>query len=84
MNTAEKKEIIQKIKKYMQTFAKIKVFCKGKKENMILWSSDDNKYIYYEHFGRSAIKNNISELTWIINNILGAKKQEIEFEVVGA
>lgn len=43
---------------------------------MMLWTSDDDKYIYWENYGRSAHRNKISELKWIIENIFDTTAEQ--------
>lgn len=40
-----------------------------------------HKLIYWQHFGQSANRCNIKELTWIINTIFDKKRKDFNYSV---
>ena len=50
--------------------------------NGTLWLSDDNKYIMFRNYGQSAVRNNIKDLTWLINIIFETKNKDFNYNIV--
>ena len=49
---------------------------------MTVWLSNDDKYIMWQCFGQSAVKNNLKDLTWLVNHILKASRVNISYQIV--
>lgn len=54
-------------------------------DNGALWKGrchvSGEKLIYWRHYGQSANKCNLKELTWIINTIFEKKRKDFSFSV---
>lgn len=74
-----KKELIKQIKKEVNAGYILQVSTPDNKK-INLWLSDSGKYILFRNFGQSAIKNNLHELTWLINTFLNARYKNIEYK----
>lgn len=48
-----------------------------------LWEQESRgvTYIYWHHFGQSAVRRNLKNLTWVINTIMHKKNQDFEFYI---
>ena len=75
----EKTSKIKEIKTQLNIGNKVKVFCGS--ANITLWINDP-KYITWLSYGQSAIKNNLKELTWLLNNILNSKRKDIKYIIL--
>ena len=55
-------------------------------DNGKLWKGychkSGHKLIYWQHYGQSANRFNIKELTWIINNIFDKKRKDFSWSVI--
>ena len=70
-----KKQQIKQIKTLLD--AGKTIILKGKMSTGKLWA--DTSYIHWQHFGQSANKNTLADLTWIINVILELKGKKISY-----
>lgn len=78
----DKKEQIKKIKELISTGKIVKVVKDNSFDNIVVWLSNDDKYIMWRSFGQSAVKNNLKDLTRLINHILKANRVNISYQVV--
>ena len=58
----------------------VRVF-KQDKSNITLWVND-KRYIMWQSYGQSAIKNNFKDLLWLINDLFEAKGKSILYKTV--
>ena len=77
-----KKEQIKKIKELISMGNIVKVTKDNSFDDMAVWLSNDDKYIMWRCFGQSAVKNNLQNLTWLVNHILKANRMNISYQVV--
>lgn len=75
--TLNKKEVIKQIKNELLTGEILQVYTS--KEKMNLWLDTTGKFVFFRCHGQSAVKYTLKDLTWLINNILKAKRQNINF-----
>jgi hypothetical protein len=72
----------KKIREVMEALKENKTV---KIDNGSLWSGrcpvSGHKLIYWQHFGQSANRCNIKELTWIINTIFDKKRKDFNYSV---
>ena len=77
MKTLNKKETIKNIMALLDNGKTIYV------NNGELWLGrgrlNNKKYIFWQHFGSSANRRNLQELTWIINTIFQCKYKNIVY-----
>ena len=73
--TEQKNRVIRKIKTLVNTGNIVKVQKANSNSKLTLWLN--NNYIMWQYYGQSAIKNNIKELTWLINTLFESKGKEI-------
>ena len=77
-----KKEQIKKIKELISMGTIVKVTKDNSFDDMAVWLSNDDKYIMWRCFGQSTVKNNLQNLTWLVNHILKANRMNISYQVV--
>ena len=77
-----KKEQLKKIKELISMGNIVRVTKDNSSDNMTVWLSNDDKYIMWQCFGQSAVKNNLKNLTWLVNHILKANRVNISYQVV--
>ena len=77
-----KKEQIKKIKELISIGNIVRVTKDNSFDNMTVWLSNDDKYIMWQRFGQSAVKNNLKDLTWLVNHILKASRVNISYQIV--
>lgn len=70
-----KKENIRSVKKLLDLGYTVKINNHGK-----LWLY--NNYIMYQNYGQSAVRNNLKDLTWLINNIFETKRKDFNFTII--
>ena len=70
-----KKQQIRQIKMLLDTGKTIAL--QGRMTRGKLWA--DTRYIYWQHFGQSASKNTLANLTWIINVIFELKGKKLTY-----
>lgn len=68
-----KKQQIKQIKMLLDTGKTVTL--RGRMSTGKLWA--DSKYIHWQHFGQSANKNTLADLTWIINVIFELKGKKL-------
>lgn len=77
-----KKELLKQIKTLVNCGEIVQVYTPT--NNMNLWLSEDTKFILWRNFEQSAIKNNMQDLTWLVNNILEGNKESMGYKVVNS
>ena len=77
-----KKEQLKKIKELISMGNIVRVAKDNSSDNMTVWLSNDDKYIMWQRFGQSAVKNNLKNLTWLVNHILEANRVNISYQIV--
>lgn len=80
----KKSEKIKEVMSYLDRAYTVRI------DNGKLWKKFSNcnledfhhrEYIFYTHFGQSAIRRNLKELTWVINTIFEKKNKDFSFTV---
>ena len=77
-----KEEQIKKIKELISMGNIVKVTKDDSTDDMAVWLSNDDKYIMWRCYGQSAVKNNLENLTWLVDHILQANQVNISYQVV--
>ena len=77
-----KEEQIKKIKELISMGNIVKVTKDDSTDDMAVWLSNDGKYIMWRCYGQSAVKNNLENLTWLVDHILQANQVNISYQVV--
>ena len=77
-----KKEQIKQIKMLVNCGKIVQVKKENSSEKINLWMGNDNKFIFWRNFGQSVIKNNLKDLTWLINDLFEANRKNISFEII--
>lgn len=73
---------LKEIKSLVNAGFIVRVF-KQDNSNITLWVND-SKYIMWQSYGQSAIKNNYKDLTWLINDLFEAKGKSILYKTVSS
>ena len=74
-----KQEKIKQVKKLLDLGYTIKIYGNNNGNGKI-WLYDN--YIMFQNFGQSAVKNNLKDLTWLINTIFEAKRKDFNFSII--
>ena len=77
-----KQETIKQIKEVVNSGKIVRVNHAEDSHGITLWLSDNGKYIYFQNYGQSAVKNNLKNLSWVINTLYGVNRKEISYKVV--
>ena len=77
----EKTKKLKEIKDLINAGFIIRVF-KQNNDNITLWVNDNKQYIMWQSYGQSAVKNNMKDLTWLINDLFEAKRKDIFYKTV--
>lgn len=75
MRELNKKETIKNIMELLDNGKIVYIGCGS------LWETQDRSrtYIKWSHYGSSANRRTLEELTWVINTIFGYKYQEVVY-----
>lgn len=75
----KKQDTIKHIKSLLDRGLTVYVYTQDSQCPLKLWHY--GSFIMWQHYGQSAQRNTLAELTWLINNILEAKRQRIYYQV---
>ena len=74
----DKKERIKNVKKLLDLGYTVRIYGNPNGDGKV-WIKDN--FIMFQNFGQSAVRNNIKDLTWLINNIFNAKRKNFNYTV---
>lgn len=77
----EKTKKIKEVMKLLDLGCYVKI--KGQHGTGTLWQYENRgvTYIYWQHFGQSAVRRNIKNLTWVINHIFDRNHKDFDYYI---
>ena len=79
--TQEKMNTLRTVKNLINTGKIVRVFFDGNTHGITLWVNNPD-YIMWQSFGQSAVKNNMKDLTWLVNQLYKARGKAITYQIV--